>query len=1006
MDFLKAFHIEFIRPWMLLLLLLVPWIIYQARGVRILSTFRKRLAIGLRIFLIVLLVLALAEPQWRKSGEGLTVFFLLDNSESIPAEQREYGLEFINHQIKTGKQDEDRCGLIVFGKDAVIESEARQYMSVAQLSSIVDARGTDIAGAIRLAMAAFPPDAAKRIVLLSDGNQTSGDAELEAKRAAAKDVEISVAPLRYVYDQEIVLREVVMPSHVRTDEPFDVKVLVDSLYEGDATLRLYGDGQLVTEQPVTLEKGLNAFVVTQETDAGGFHSYTAVVEAADDARPDNNRGSGFVVIRGLPRVLILDGADGANSQYLAAALNAEGMSVEVRGPSGAPGSLAEFEAYDAIVLADFAASYLSHDQMLMIQSAVRDFGTGLLMIGGEDSFGSGGYLNTPIEQALPVSMDIKQRKVIPSGALAMIMHTCEIAQGNYWAQQISLAALDVLSPQDYVGFLRYSNTQGESWLFPLGPAGNKKDQKKLLSTLSWQDIGDMPSFDYSLRLAYQGLTDPGIPCNLKHIVIISDGDPQPPSQALASKIKSAGITISTVTIAPHTPNSVAVMKNLAQWGGGNAYYVQDNQELPRIFAKEATTVKRGLIIEEPFTPAITRMHEALLGFPQGFPDLLGYVIVTPKPNADLCMVTHQEDPLFSTWRHGIGKAAAWTSDAAPRWGQNWISWDGYVQFWSQVVRWLLPESEDQNIQVTTSIEGDRARIVVDAVNDDGQFLNGLNFAGSTRVDPSIGNQGIEFRHTAPGRYEATFPVSDPGSHMMSLRYKGEDASGEIIEGQVTSGLAVPFSPEQASTTSNERILELVAEAGGGKVISHEDDAFTHDLAFSREITPLWPLLLAVGLILFFLDIAQRRLVIDTRQMREAWARLKARIPLPAFLKPAAVGPATEEIGSLMQAKTRALKGAPRPAAEQYQRERGQGEAVGEEHPGETREDLLTRLDRLASEGVEDQAVKPAQREHPASKPDDTGQAVPEPLDRSPSGKYTGSLLEAKRRAQEKFKQKD
>lgn len=995
-------NVQFLQPWTLLLLLLLPWVIYQARGVRVLSPFRRRLAIALRLLLVTLVVLALSEPQWLREGRGLAVYFLLDRSESVPVEQREFAETYIAEQLQK-KEDDDRAGLILFGKDAVIETAAKEVISVHGLRSVVDARGTDVAGSIRLAMAAFPSDFSKRIVVLTDGNQTEGDAEAEARRAASKGIEVSVVPLKYVHEQEILVREVSLPMRVRTDEPFDVKVLVESHYTGPATLRLYGDGQVLTEQRVNLQDGLNAFVVAQETDVGGFHSYDAVVEAAADRRPDNNRATGFVVIRGVPRVLALDGVGGKDSEYFASALRAEGIGVEVRGMGNIPGSLAEFEAFDVIALINFSATNFSHDQMLMIESAVRDFGTGLLMIGGENSFGSGGYLNTPVERALPVSMDIKQRKILPSGALVIIMHTLEIGVGNFGAQQIALAALEVLSPEDYMGYLKYGQG-GEGWLFPtsgvLEKVGDKSYQRKLLRNLSWQDMGDMPSFDTTLTMAHKALVN--VPANVKHIVIISDGDPQQPSQALATKIKDAGITISTVCANEHKLRDIAMMKRLAQWGGGEAYYVTNNAELPRIFAKEATVVKRGMLVEEPFIPQVVRSHEALLGFTSGFPELLGYVIATPKPAGTICMSTHQDDPLLATWRYGVGKAVAWTSDAAPRWGQQWLDWEGYVRFWTQMVRWLLPENQNDNVQVSSTIEGDRAHIVIDAVDDDGLFMNNLSFQGKS-VDPSIGAKEFELRQTAPGRYEGDFKVDDPGSHMVSLQF----SDGDAFEGQITTGLAVPFSPEQTTTTHNERIVSKVAELGGGKTLGLQDNVFDHNLPLSQQPQPLWPYLLAAALILFFLDIAQRRIAVEFRHLREAWARVVAWIPMPGFLKPATLGPATDEIGSLMQAKARALgPNAPRPAGSLAEGADGE---KGEDEDGEvdSRESLLERLDRLAAEGEADDKHVAQPRRERSDGLTDTGDAVAEPLEQMPAaGKYTSSLLEAKRRAEERYRPKD
>jgi uncharacterized membrane protein len=155
-------------------------------------------------------------------------------------------------------------------------------------------------------------------------------------------------------------------------------------------------------------------------------------------------------------------------------------------------------------------------------------GIGLAMIGGPQSFGAGGYRNTPIEEALPVRMDIKERKVIPSGALALVLHTCEIAMGNDWMRKIAIESIRVLDAQDEVGMLDYEG-MGVKWIFPIGP---KEDGRHQIALIKRASPGDMPDFDTAMKLGYNGLVRSK--SNLRHMVVISDGDPALPASSMIS----------------------------------------------------------------------------------------------------------------------------------------------------------------------------------------------------------------------------------------------------------------------------------------------------------------------------------------------------------------------------------------------------------------------------------------------------------------------------------------
>ncbi|MBN2312026.1 MAG: VWA domain-containing protein, partial [Candidatus Hydrogenedentes bacterium] len=543
---------RFTYPWALLLLLLVPWAIYFGAHIRSLSPRRKWAAVSLRTIILICLIAALAGAELVRTNDRLAVFFLLDRSNSIPESVQNAALRAVRETCELYMTSKDEAGVIAFADDASIELSVDPSLELDAIQSYVGGEQTNIAAAVRLAMAAFPQGYMKRIVLFTDGNETQGIALEEVKLAQASGVAIDVVPLEIAGGNEVRVREVSAPNRVNAGEPFKLKVVAHSDEDCEAMLRVYqrlaSGKRLLQSAKVTLQPGDNAFLLPQELNQAGFYEYEAQIEAGSDTVMANNEGRAFTFIHGEPAVLYVESKPD-KSPYLGPALLAQGLNVVRTDIGGLPASLAGFQNYDAVVLSDVSATDLSSDQIKYLEALVRDLGVGLVMIGGPDSFGAGGYYETAVERALPVSMDLKQRKIMPRGALALIMHTCEIPDGNAWSRDIGIAALNVLSSQDLMGALAYDYQNADSWIYELQPVGDKHFMRAALNT---PNIGDMPSVAPTLEMAYKALSDAD--AAVKRVIMISDGDPGAPSSALLSKLADASIAVSTVCIAPHRPS--------------------------------------------------------------------------------------------------------------------------------------------------------------------------------------------------------------------------------------------------------------------------------------------------------------------------------------------------------------------------------------------------------------------------------------------------------------------
>jgi uncharacterized membrane protein/Mg-chelatase subunit ChlD len=958
-------HIRFAQGEWLLLLLFVPLMVWMARrSIAGLGRFRSRLALIMRILLIAALAAVLARIQLVKVRKDMAVAFVLDKSLSVPGPVQEDLLDKVTAwQMGESRRPGDSVALVTFGANAAIDQPFTED-NIDPLTSyaVVDTDHTDIAAAIRSAAGAMPEAGMKRIVLITDGNETVGSAATEAASARSAGVRIDCFPVRYLYDSEVMVEKVIAPPEVAPGKTVEIKVLVRAHNKSSGTLRLSANGVSIGSQQVELEPGINVYTLERVLDESGVYDFQATIECDNDTMPQNNAGTAFSVVRGPKKVLIVEGTTD-DGLYLERALVDEKVAVERIMPSAFPNAVEMLSRYDTVILANVAASDLLEDKIQFLESAVKDYGLGLIMVGGADAFGAGGWRGTPVEEAMPVSMDVKDRQVIPTGALVIINHACECPNGNRWGIQICKAALNTLGKYDEFGLLYYGG-MGEQWLLKLQAVTDKAGMKRRIEKMV---AGDMPSFVTTLQMAHAALKKSQ--ASVKHVVIISDGDPPAPQPSVLQKIAADGITVSTVAIYPHDPaTDVQNMQRIAKICKGRFYYPRKATELPAIFIKEARVVRRGLIVEEPFVPSMVMSTEPLLGFNKGdFPPLKGYVITTPKPIAETPMLTKKSDPLLAHWQYGLGRTVAFTSDAAAKWASDWISWSDYRRFWGQMVEWAERKLETGEFATSVSIQGNSARITVDAIGKDGEYVNFLQFDGSI-MDPTGKAEELSLEQTGPGRYEGTFRVDKVGTYTPFLKYT--DSDGEIRTHMLP--VTVPFSTEYRDLSTNDVLLGEISEIGGGEVIDEDGDVFRRTFAPTASYTDIWMPVLAAAVIVFLADVFVRRVIVDYAKV---WAAVRGALWFVPWIGPAGKGEEKRPAytSRLLTAKKSAV------ASRKFEADE---EAEGADIDGIMTEQAVHRA-RAASEKRPEAA--PLSEVADKAKDDDS---------------YTGRLLKAKRRARE------
>lgn len=929
-------NIAFDSPWYLLLLLLLPVVwLTSYRSLAGLGYWRRLSAIGLRSLVLMLLVFALADIQYRKQNDTMTVLYLLDQSMSIPEDHRTLMKEFVNASVAEHLREEkqDRVGVIVFGRDAEVETPPLDYfVELGSLTSLLDPQYTNLESALQRARALFPEETAKRIVIVTDGNENLGDSLSEARALADAGISIDVLPVDLPQRSEASVEKVTLPSDVRRGQPFELRVVLNhDAPEGAPPLvgdlrivRKTGDQEItLTEGPVELPPGKSRFSAVETIDRPDFYTYEARFTAADpstDTTAQNNIAAAFTHVRGKGHVLVIeDWAEPGQFDYMVDRLRTSGLEVTLQPSNQLFSSLTDLQRYDTVVLAnvprssssealldDGSGSNFTDAQISMLVRNTEELGCGLVMIGGRNSFGAGGWANTELEKALPVDFQIKSTKVVPVGALALMMHASEMPRGNYWQKRIAIEAIKVLGNRDYCGMIQWNMT--DQWLWGQSKGGMLTvgpNRNMMLSRVDTMTVGDMPAFEGAMKKVANSFAKLDMMTNkpaVKHMIIISDGDPSPPTRGTLAQYKKLGVKITTVAVGSHGIMGTDTMRNIAEATGGKYYVVRNANALPRIYQREARRVARPLVkdLEPPRKPQLTAQHEIVRGIdPNGFPPINGYVLTTVKDSALVEVILRSPIPpieanstVLAAWPYGLGRSVAFTTDAGRQLAKGWDEWDRYDQFFSQMIRWSMrPTGDTGNFSVATSTEDGKTRVVIDALDKDEEFINVASM-GATVVGPDMQPVPLVIEQVAPGRYIGEFESMNPGSYMVSILPGGDQA-------MIRTGVNVGYSEEFRDRETNLPLLQTIAnlEPNDGKpgilvgaaqnamLTSNPkvlpqllvDDPYRRDLPPAISSQSIWPWMVVLASCLFFSDVFVRRVQIGFEWMMPMFAYLSEKL---------------------------------------------------------------------------------------------------------------------------------
>lgn len=849
----------FRNPQLLWLLLLLPLfvLLWRWRGVRV-----PPAALALRLLAVATLVVALADPivGAAPAPEGPLVV-VADQSDSLT----EAGKAALRDQAARIAAGAEGARVLYVGAD-VVSGPQSEPPPEEVTPALPDPSGSDLAAGLRAARALLPGGG--RVVLLSDGLATDGDALAEARLAAAAGLQIDVVPVAPAELPEVAVTGVSAPRSLRVGEEFPIEIDVRYTPAADtraapvaARLRLWDGDTLLGDEPVLLQPGDGSFTFRHSAGEPGVVRLQAeLAPEGDDTFVANNAGAATAVVNPPPRVLVV-AADDGEAALLADALDRQGIDVTRIQPEALPARLSDLAPYDGMVLVDVPAASLTLDQMAGVREFVRSEGRGLVAIGGRNSFTLGAYKDTPLEEALPVTMEPPPRPQRSDIALLLIVDrsasmTAALGVSKFdMAKEAAILATESLRPEDRIGILAFDT--GTLWVVPFQQVGEGAG----LATVQ-QRIGQLPSgggTDIELALS-EGLPPLAEqPASVRHAVLLTDGrsfsNDFDAYQRLVEQARAAEITLSTIAIGEDS--DTVLLDQLARWGGGRYYFADQPEDIPRLTLLESEIARADPVVEGALQPALARPHPIVRDFsPAELPGLGGYVAVTPRDSAEVVLRSPEDDPLLSVWQYGLGRAVAWTPTLGAPWAAEWTRWGNFERFWAQAVRYTLPEPDSGPVQVRVEPRPGGARLVVDAVQPGGAPLDLA--AVNTRVTLPGGEQrSFDVRQSAPGRYTQDLTLPQAGAYTLSVAVLRE---GNLQQRDVGYVQAVPAEYRQAGDPARGReLLAQIATLTGGQVLAELAPAVdAAPAAPGAAAEGLWPWLLGLALALWVLEIAVRR----------------------------------------------------------------------------------------------------------------------------------------------------
>ncbi len=839
-----------------------PWWRAAIRAGR-LALRQEAIRLALRLLWVSLPVLALSGVVLTRSLDRQAHIFVLDASASV-APARDHA-EGVVRTVATRLREGDLLGVVGVAASAGVEEPPSSQPLFRGLASSLADSASDLASGLRLAGALLPEGFVGRVVLVSDGRQTQGDAVAAARELGARGIIVDVMAVGADAAADLRMESVELSQTAYQGETTTLAARVHADSAAQATLRVYRDDRLLLERQAKLQGGRQEVAVTVPVGEAGLHRYRVELSSPDpstDANPANNALGALQRVMGPPRILVI-AQGGESGGFLPGLLRAGGAEVTVVPPAGVPAELAGWARYDAAVLVDVPAESLPSGAMEQMEGFVRDLGRGLAMTGGPDSFGPGGYADTPVERALPVYMDLRGRGRRPRVALALVIDKSGSMSGikMEMAKEAAARSLRTLRVGDQAALLAFDSIP--QWVAPLTPVSEMERLEEAIGSI--YAAGGTEVYP-AISAAVAALR--GVESDVKHVILLTDGQSGSGGDygTLIREMREDRISLSSVAVGEDA--DAALLEAMARAGRGRYHFTANPEDIPQIFTMETLMATRTLLVDQRFYPAAASAGPILRGIGP-VPPLDGYVATTPKEQAEVVLLSPEGDPVLAAWQFGLGRAAAWTPDVEGRWSAAWAGSPASALLWGNLLSWLLPAQDAGELVVRAEAEDAGTMVVLAENRGDWEEVRPTS---ATILGPDGQSMDLDLSPAGPGRYQGQTAMLPPGAYVVQVRQTLE--GGGELRGE--GGWVAPYPAEYRETGVDRALLARVASAGGGRVLDAADQLPSSAPRTAVAGWPAWPLLLLLAALLWPLEIASRRFLMPAAaQWWQALARKRS-----------------------------------------------------------------------------------------------------------------------------------
>ncbi|AKF83715.1 hypothetical protein MFUL124B02_37485 [Myxococcus fulvus 124B02] len=814
----------------------------------------------LRATLLVLVVGALSGPSCHREDAGSDVVVIVDRSASMPRDVDRTAQELVSH-LESQRRPGDRVGVITFGREARVEQPLSSVGAFGGFSRPLDSEASDLSAALDAANVLIPQERTGRVLVLSDGRATGTDARGAARRLAARGIAVDwrqLARPEPALDVAVVSLDV--PTSVATREPFQFSAQVYASAAVTGTVRLERNGRVLVKGPFDFLPGPNVLPLRDLIEEPGLARYQLTVEVPGDGVVENDKGLAVLRVEGPGRVLLLTHQPKGT---LAQALQATGLLVDVRAPFRP--SLDDLDGVGSVVLENVDANLLGEPGLNALASYVEQAGGGLVMTGGRESFGEGGYRRSPIEPLLPVSLEMREEVRRASIAISILMD-CSCSMGvtvpdgrtkMEVAAEGVVAALSLLNPQDEASVHMIDTETHE--IFPLCSVQAGLPFDKVAQGFSGGGgiyVGEALRSGRKQILQSDKAT--------RHVLLFSDAaDSEEPDdfRRTLEELQSKSVTVSVIGLGTPKDSDAKLLMEVAQRGGGRIYFAEDAMSLPRIFSQETLAVARATFIDEPVSMEAAPDLPLLGRLPsEGLPQVGGYNLTYLRPQANVALRTLDTHaaPILAMWPRGAGRTVAFTAEVDGPFTGELRQWASLRATLEAMVRWTLAGSSPLGEAVVRSERrGHLLRVTLDLPPEaplPGTLPSMMLLAGDGKSEPVE----VPMRWEDDDRLVAELPLEGSGTWHPVVRVGTRALRAPPV--------ALPYAPEFEPGSPKEglELLRALAAVGGGVERLSMTGLFAEAPESEGQLA-LAPWLVSLAMLVLLAEVAVRRFLSAPRQ---------------------------------------------------------------------------------------------------------------------------------------------